>query len=415
MAVITEINGVSTSGTTGINNIFGSGGGGLAVPSLGASSGVQIFGSNISSVNSDLHSGYNRSTLGLTSYSGSDFVTMAIKKTYATAFVVTSDGKMHYNTSSSSWMTGATVDGNWHEDTSNPTGTSGNWTWVSCDDGNALAIRGGDVCFRGYGNYRQRGDGATSSTGAWEKTYDGSTDAAVRVYMSYRVAYMITASGRLYSTGYRYEGMTGDGSSTGQSATWTDISPTGITCESFGAGYRCAKFIDQNGDVWSFGDNNNQHAGPLVTSTTDLLVPTQSTNTQPFLNGTMMGGADGDMFAIVASNGDVYVQGEGGGRMNPEGGTLDYKNAWSRMNTVSGTVTAVSPPVTGAGSADRADYWVKTDGSLLLAGSSTATLTASSSATGTAITGNPPYTVLGSGANVYMVHGASNRYIVGYG
>ena len=33
MAVITEINGVSTSGTTGVNNIFGSGGGGSSSPS----------------------------------------------------------------------------------------------------------------------------------------------------------------------------------------------------------------------------------------------------------------------------------------------------------------------------------------------------------------------------------------------
>ena len=209
MAVITEINGVSTSGTTGVNNIFGSGGGtgggGLTAPDIGTTSGIQVFGGSISSINGGLNSSFNRGPVELTQYTSSDFVAIAAKRGYNTFMAVTNDGKLWYNSNTTTWMAGITADSSWREDTVSPAGTSGDWTWVSCDNNSAAAIRGGDVCFKGYGNYGQRGDGSTSSTSSWVKTYDGSSDAAVRVHLGYRISYLITEPGKLYSPGSRYE------------------------------------------------------------------------------------------------------------------------------------------------------------------------------------------------------------------
>ena len=411
-----KISGVSTGI---INNVDGfyttqtGGGGGLTAPALGTNSGVQVLSSNISSVNPGLNASFNRTTVGLTSYSHTDFVRLAAKKTYKTFFAVTSDGKLHYNTSTGSWMSGATTDSEWHEDTSNPSGTSGNWTDVATDDQSALAIRGGDVCFRGYGNYRQRGDGSTGSSSIWIKTYDGSTDAASRVYMGYRVSYLVTAAGKLLSSGYNYDGQTGVGTSSGQTASWTDITPAGVTVASFGFGYRCAKFIDQNGDVWSFGDNGQLHSGPLWTSSSDRLSPTQSTNTQPFLGAEIIGGACGDMFSILDTNGQLWVQGEGGGRINPAGGTTDKKNAWYTSGSAGDYVGGFANGTTS--SSDQIVYYIKNDDSLLLSGLDAQNMTASHNSTGSKTSGTSPYNIFTAPGNkIHMVAGNVSQYIVVY-
>lgn len=417
MAVISKINNVDTSGTSGINNIFGSGsgGGGLTAPAIGSTNGVQTFGGNITSLNTGLDATFNRGPHGLTNYAHTDFVRISAKKNKETFFAITNDGKLHYNTTTNSWMVGMTIDGEWHEDTSNPTGTSGNWTDIVSDDQSSLAVRGGDICFRGYGNYRQRGDGSTSSTSTWVKVYDGSSDAAVRVYMGYRVAYMVTASGRIYSTGYRYEGMTGEGTTSGQQSSWTNITPAGITVDphAVGVGYRSCKFIDTNGDVWSFGDNNNENSGPLATGTSDNLVPTQSTNTQPFLGGKLLGGADGDMFFILDSSGQLWAQGEGSARTNPLGGSTDRRNNWVSIGTA-GTWTEGSDAMTSVSGSDQITYFVRSDGSMDISGLDGAEMTASPSSTGVAQSGAAPFNVLGSGNNVHMVSGGVNNFMVVY-
>jgi hypothetical protein len=417
MAVITKINNIGTSGTTGINNIFGSGGGGsgLTAPSLGTNAGVQVYGGNISSVNTDLDASFNRGPVGLKTYSGTDFVRLAVKEEYNTAFAVTSDGKLHYATDNTTYLTGYTADGEWHEDTSSPSGTSGNWTDVTCDDRSVAAIRGGDVVFRGYGGDRQRGDGSTSTANTWVKTYDGSTDAAVRIYLGFRVSYLVTAAGKLYSCGYRYEGMTGEGTTSGQQPNWTDVTPSGVAVRSLGYGYRSCKFLDSNGDVWSFGNNSNNNSGPLVTSTSNILTPTQSTNTQPFPNGTIIGGGCSDMYLILDSSGQLWVQGEGYARYNPDGTNVDKKGAWASIGS-SGTYTANSYGQGTFGSADQIMYLVRSDGSMDVMGLDGSPMAAAPHPTGVAPTGNPPFKVFTDTANnVHMASGNINLAIVAYG
>lgn len=417
MAVITEINGISTSGTTGVNNIFGSGGGGggLSAPSLGTTSGIQTFGSLISSINGDLNSSFNRGEVGLTQYTSSDFVVIAAKRGYNTFMAVTNDGKLWYNTNTNSYMSGATTDSSWHEDLSNPVNTSGNWTWVSCDNSSAMAIRGGDICFRGYGNYRQRGDGSTGSTSIWVRTYDGSTDAAVRCYLGYRVAYMLTASGKIYSCGYRYEGMTGEGTTSGQQPTWTDITPSGRTVVDIGVAYRACKFIDDQGDVWSFGDNGQQTSGPLYTSNADIITPTQGTNNQMFAGGKILGGSGAKMWFIMDANNQVWMQGDGAGREHTTGNANDYKNNWTAMDSA-GDYTLGSFVVNGESTSDNLSFFVKSDGAVVFSGIDGINLTASADANGTRQSGNPPYDMFTSASNdVGKISGNINRYLVTYG
>lgn len=421
MAVITEINGISTSGTTGVNNLFGSGsggggGGGITIPAIGTTTGIQMFGKAVSTLNPAITSAYNRTEVGLTQYSGSDFIAMGVKKNYATAFVVTNDGKLWYNTTTATYISSRTVDGQWHEDTQNVTGTSGDWTWVSCDDNSAMAIRGGDICFMGYGNYRQRGDGSTSSSTQWIKTYDGSSDPAVRCYLNYRVAYIQTQSGKILSTGYRYDYQTGENTASGQQANWTDVTPSGVTVTQIACGYRSCKFLDGNGDVWSFGDNLNRTSGPLYASNTDLRVPTQSTNNQQFAGATWLGGFDGDMYMIVDSSGDLWIQGEAGSRMSPDGSLTDRKDAWYKPSIANGTFSTDNLMMPQGSQSDNLAYLVRNDGSILMTGTDAQEMTATQAADGNELAGNPPYaTFTDSANNVYQAIGNVNRYLVTYG
>ena len=416
MAVITKIGGVATSGTSGVNNIFGSGsGGGVSAAPLGTNAGVQVFGRSLSTLNADLDSTFNRSAVGLTQYSGSDFICACVRKNSKTAAVVTNDGKLHYMTTSSAWVFDWNTDGDWHEDTASPTGTSGNWTWIDCDDQNFMAIRGGDVVFRGYGNYRQRGDGSTSSISTWVKTYDGSTDPAVKVYLNYRISYLITQSGKIYNCGYRYDGQTGEGTSSGQQASWTDITPAGITVADIGFGYRNAKIIDSLGDVYSWGDNANQHSGPLDTGTADNLSVVRSTNTQPFLGAKFFGGGSGDLFVIRTSNGEIWAQGEGGGRERPDGSTSDIKNAWTHLSSLDGVYAEPYMSHGQTNNSDNISFMTKTNGEVTINGTDASGLTASPTATGTSQSGNPPFDVLGGSQNVKFANGNYNHFIVVYG
>ncbi len=352
--------------------------------------------------------------MGLTSYAGDDFKAVAVKKNYNTAFAVTNDGKLHYITNTTTWMTGATADFEWHEETASPTGTSGNWTWVDCDETSAVAIRGGDVCFRGYGAYRQRGDGLTSNAGTWTKTYDGSTDAAVKVYLGYRVCYMITAGGKIFSCGYRYEGMTGEGTATGTQPTFTDITPSGITVVDVCYGYRSAKFLDSDGDIWHFGDNANQTGGPEINGSGDRWTPENGTDNGDFVDAHLVTGGSGDMFVVLGDDEKVYVIGEGSGRENPYGGNGDERGDYDDSSSLNGVY---SPPLMAMGqysSGDNISYMTKKTGEVTILGLDGANLTGSTTTTGTNQSGVAPFTVLGGSQNVFFCTGNVNRFIVIY-
>ena len=91
MAVITEINGVSTSGTTGVNNIFGSGGGGSSSPSAAPTftiGNATTYGGNVIFVTNSLSYTKPLFNLIVTDPSGTEIVSTAqdYEVTYSAGF-----------------------------------------------------------------------------------------------------------------------------------------------------------------------------------------------------------------------------------------------------------------------------------------------------------------------------------------
>ena len=311
---------ISGQSTTNINDVDGfyttSGGSGISpntLPALGVNGTVQVGGGSIATnplVTIDFNIGPTSANTftqieGRTDNSVSWIFLIALK----------SDGSLWYNVSNganpsySTWAT--TKDGEWHQH-----GSDLDWTDISSENAAFSAVKNGDLMFVGYGNYRQRGDGSTSSTSSW--IVSNSVLTWTKTSLGYRMHGAVTDTGHAYFCGYNYDYMTGQGTQSGSNATLTreQFSLTGCT-DLAASCYRHCKII-KDGNIYSQGRNSLNFSGPAITSTADI-------------NGPLLSYSGGDITKIFRGNywaymaltttGQLRFAGYGNYRARPDGST----------------------------------------------------------------------------------------------
>lgn len=238
-----------------------SGGSGITANAI-ASSGVQSVSNGSIFNNPNVTSDF-----AIGPASSHTFTKIVLSRQYKQAFAIKSNGQLWYWAKDTSYLTqGAfTSDGTWRQ-----YGTATDWTDIAAGENCFGAVKGGDMMFLGYGAYRQRGDGSTSSVSNWTTT--NSTLTWSKVAMGYRMTVGITTDGHAYTTGYGYDYMSGQGStSTISTFTREKNSLTNITQAVVGR--RCSIYLNSSGDVYFTGNNGYNIAGPNITSTADVNGP----------------------------------------------------------------------------------------------------------------------------------------------
>jgi len=261
-----DINGIAMADIADINGVDVPSGGGVTANAL-ATTGVQICGVATNDFNSNIGVEFGRGAIDTT-----NSFTKIVCNDRAQLHALKSDGTLWYNYPSSG--TGSThfkpsaytADRTWRK-----YGSDTNWTDISGSNNAFGAIKDGDYWFLGYGAYRQRGDGSSSSASNWTEV--NSAGNWTKVFLGYRTAFLINSSAELYSTGYGYDYMSGQGTtSTISTFAREQSSLTNVVEVSFG--YRCAWIRLSNGSVHFTGFNGENLAGPQITSTSDQNGPT---------------------------------------------------------------------------------------------------------------------------------------------
>lgn len=261
MPDIASHNGIAVADIASINGQDVPSGGGATANAL-ATTGVQICGVAANPFNANIGDEFGRGAIDTT-----NSFTKIVCNEYAQFHAIKSDGTLWYNypssgTGSTHYKPSAyTNDNTWRQ-----YGSDTNWTDISGADRCFGAIKDGDYWFLGAGSYRQRGDGSTSGVSSWTEV--NSAGNWTKVFLGFRSAFLINSSGELYSSGYGYDYMTGQGTtSTISTFAREQNSLTGVVEVSFG--YRCTWIRLSSGSVHFTGNNAFNHAGPQITSTSD--------------------------------------------------------------------------------------------------------------------------------------------------
>lgn len=242
---------------------------------------------------------------------------------------IKADGTLWYNmaagTSYGSW---GTLDGTWRQH-----GEATDWTDISAAQQHFTAVKGGDLMFTGYGGYRTRGDGSTSSESSWVVVNSALTWSKTSTGYYHHIA--CTTAGHVYYCGYNWNYQTGQGTTSGTTTTLTrdQFNLTGVTEVSAGT-YQSTKLI-ASGDVYSSGMNNSNFSGPLITSTSAIDGPLQSTNV-----GDIILISRPTYWAVFAinSSGELLFAGNGSYRNRPDNST-SHQQGSSCFDAIDGGAT----------------------------------------------------------------------------
>jgi hypothetical protein len=319
---------ISGQSTTNINDVDGfyttSGGSGISpntLPALGVNGTVQVGGGSIIT-NPGVTIDFN---IGATSNNTFSKIVGRTDSgvTWIFLIAIKTDGSLWYNISNgqspsfNSWAT--TKDGEWHR-----YGSDNDWTDISAENACFTAVKNGDLMFVGYGAYRQRGDGSTSSTSSWVVT--NNTLTWTKTSLGFRLHGAITDTGHAYFCGYNYDYMSGQGTSSGSNATLTREQNSLTGCTDVAAScYRHCKIL-KDSNIYSQGRNNSNFSGPLITSTSDINGPTLS-----YSGGDIAKIFRGNYWAYMAltTTGQLRFAGNGSYRARPDGSTTSMQGASS--------------------------------------------------------------------------------------
>jgi hypothetical protein len=315
MPDIASHNGIAVADIASINGQdVPSGGGGITANTI-ASSGVQSLSNasifNNSAVTSDFAIG------PATSHT---FTKIVLSRQYKQAFAIKSSGQLWYWAIDDTYMSSSyfTTDGTWRQ-----YGTDTDWTDIAAGENCFGAVKGGDMMFIGYGHYRQRGDGSTSSVSNWTTTNNTLTWS--KVAMGYRLTVGITTGGHAYATGYGYDYMSGQGS-TSTISTFTREQNSLTNIVQAVVGRRCSVYLNSSGDVYYTGNNGQNTAGPEITSTSDVNGPTlQSSSADRVIS--KLGEPSYYGTCHIDSDGYLRHVGYGAHRMRPDDDTTHSQGA----------------------------------------------------------------------------------------
>ncbi len=313
-----EISGVSTADIDNVDGFFTTqtGGGGSGITANPIATGAQLFGSTSFWMRSDVDTSLARSE----AFTDVTFTKIECNRDYTQVMALTSSGQLWYNCNSNSYLGSSfTADKTWRR-----YGTDSDWTDLSGGYRVWGAIKGGDYYFMGVGSYRQRGDGSTSAVTGWSMLNNSQTWS--KVYNSYRHTWLITASGEAYSTGYGYDYMTGQGTTSTISTFAREKNNLTNIVEVTG-GYRCTWLRDSSGNTYFSGNNAQRVAGPKISSGTDQNGPVSASTTADNYNCAKLGSYSYHGGCHIDSDGYLRFSGEASTYMRPDNSTVDKKNA----------------------------------------------------------------------------------------
>jgi alpha-tubulin suppressor-like RCC1 family protein len=257
--------------------------------------------------------------------SKSDFVHITYGR--YSAFGITSSGQMWEIGSSSTYMAGTDDTGNVFTQVTGVGDSDTGWTDVSSSYDGALAINSGKMYYVGLNGYGQAGTGNTThSFGSFTQVGSATDWQNVKRSRFYSLATK-TTSDVLYSAGRNYLYMTGQGTNSGNTTSWTAIDDTNFTnsgITDFGVNYD-GGYLITGGEVYAWGDNDSNERFGTNTSA-DIQVPTQTGKVSgSFQTDWVTGALTNNSMHLINTSGELYHTGEGNVRRG-DGLTTDSKN-----------------------------------------------------------------------------------------
>lgn len=205
------------------------------------------------------------------------------------------------------------------------------WTQIRVTNDRAMGINGGKLFFIGANSYGQNGNGSTSAN--YNSFVQVGTDTDwvdVRISRFWSVA-IKGASDVVYTAGRNSLGQTGQGTTSGNTTSWTAIDDTNFT--NTGATFILCDYdggmLITGGAVYAWGDEDfNQRLGTAATS--DIVTPVQTGKVSGvFATDWVTAGMNPSASYLVNTSGELWHHGNTGSGDYPSalnGGTLPSDN-----------------------------------------------------------------------------------------
>ena len=205
-------------------------------------------------------------------------------------------------------------------------GTDTDWEDVTGGQITWGFIKGGDFYFMGYGGWRMRGDGGTATESS--PALISSSETWVAVSMSAQTTTIRNTAGEMFFAGYNTDYGTGQGTTSGQTATFTQEQNglTGVTHHS--AGYRRCVMV-RGGQIYTTGNNIQRSAGPLIASNSAINGPILTYSGTDIVTVTCFGD---DATLAITTGGQVRMAGEANQYSRPDNSTQDQKGTTGQAN-----------------------------------------------------------------------------------
>lgn len=205
------------------------------------------------------------------------------------------------------------------------------WTQIKATSDRAMGINGGKLFFIGANSYGQNGNGSTSANYNSFVQVGSETDwQDVRISRYWSIATK-GSSNVVYTAGRNTSGQTGQGTTSGNTTSWTAIDDTNFTntgttfmlCETDGG------MLITGGAVYAWGDeDSNQRLG--TTNTSDVTTPVQTGKVSGSFATNWVDASMGNQTSfLVNTNGELWHHGSTGSGQYPKnfnGGTLPSNN-----------------------------------------------------------------------------------------
>lgn len=339
-----SISGQNTSNIDQVDGFFTTQGGGVSAQPV-VTNGTQLGQNGQPWFNPTLSAEFFRGPQTTTH----KFVKMASISSYGQYVGVKANGELWYYAQSNTYGQGLFTTLNaWTR-----YGTDTDWTDVTGGQITWGFIKGGDFYFMGYGGWRMRGDGGTSTETS--PTLISSTETWEAVSMSQQTTCIRNTSGEMFFAGYNSDYGTGQGTTAGQTATFTQ-EQNGLTGVTFhAAGYRRCVMI-RGGQIYTTGNNQNTMAGPLVGGTADINGPILTYSGTDITQVACIGD---DATLAITTGGQIRFAGEAGSYARPDNSTVDQKGTTGQANEAFSILTAAGTGwsfILGGKSASSSNY-----------------------------------------------------------
>lgn len=261
-----SISGQNTTNIDQVDGFFTTQGGGELPESVISGTGVQLSANSEMPWNPGITADFNLSPVA-----NHVFVRVAVQQQWSQAIGIKADGTLWYIAKTTTYgQNFFTTLNAWTQ-----YGTDTDWEDVTSSSLNWGFLKGGDYYFMGYGGYGMAGNGTTTTTSSPTLTSTALSFSKVRFGFGHTV--LLTTTGEVYTCGQNNDYATGLGVNSGNTLALTreSASLTGVT--DIAASYRTTRIVT-GGNIYSSGNNQFNHAGPLIASASPTNGPTLGYN-----------------------------------------------------------------------------------------------------------------------------------------